>query len=213
MSECSTSGRPGGEPDLAGQMAAHERLVCWVVRRQWLGPLSFGEALQAGRIGLWRALQHFDPARGTCFSTYAVPAITRAIWDAVAAATAVPAAGELPATVGVADLDPGEEFPHAPVAAVLTTLVEGLPPRLRTVVVAHHGLDGKVPQSLAALGRAWGVSRQRIHQLHVRALLLLAQPATSHELRALVGRQGRADYQRTLARQRHVARGARRGRR
>ena len=37
-------------------MAEHEGLVHAVVRRQVLGDLLFAEALQAGRIGLWRAI-------------------------------------------------------------------------------------------------------------------------------------------------------------
>ena len=44
-----------------------------------------------GRIGLWQALRGYDPGRGTRFSTYAVPAITHALWRAVAAARATPA--------------------------------------------------------------------------------------------------------------------------
>jgi hypothetical protein len=66
------------------QMARHERLVHWVVRRQWLGVLSFQDALHEGRIGLWSALCHYDPDRGTAFSSYAVPAIAHAVWRAVA---------------------------------------------------------------------------------------------------------------------------------
>jgi RNA polymerase sigma factor (sigma-70 family) len=193
-------------------MAAHEGLVTWVVRRQKLGPLSFAEARQAGRIGLWHALQRFDPSRDTRFSSYAVKAISRAIWKAIDAAgrarraadRPVPAA--VPGPAGDADRDP------AALAAALLPLLAGLPPRLREVVLAHHGLDGSPPRSFAALGRAWGISRQRVHQLHVRALLLLAQPATSRDLRAVVGRQRRADYRRALARQRHAARRRRKGR-
>jgi hypothetical protein len=63
-------------------MARHERLVDWVVRRQYLGRLSYAEALQAGRIGLWQALRRYDPARGCRLSTYAVPAIRRAVSEA-----------------------------------------------------------------------------------------------------------------------------------
>src|SRR5258708_14922590 len=65
-------------------MAAHDGLVQWVVRRQWRGDLAFDEAVQIGRIGLWHALRGYDPARGNRFSTYAVPAITHAVWAAVA---------------------------------------------------------------------------------------------------------------------------------
>jgi RNA polymerase sporulation-specific sigma factor len=52
-------------------MARHDGLVQAVVRQQVLGELPFEEALQAGRIGLWRAILGFDPERGFAFSTYA----------------------------------------------------------------------------------------------------------------------------------------------
>ena len=211
MSECSTRAPRWGGPDLDEQMAAHDRLVVWVVRRQRLGLLPFAEALQAGRIGLWRALRRYDPARGTCFSTYAVPAITRAIWDEVAAAAqSVPIEGE--EVTFAEEIDLSEALHHAQVRATLHALVAQLPTRLRAVVVAHYGLDGTAPQTFAHLGRRWGVSRQRVQQLHLAALLWLAQPATSGALRRLVERQQRTDYQRTRARQRHRARRTRRTR-
>ncbi|MGD9047085.1 MAG: sigma factor, partial [Anaerolineae bacterium] len=61
----------GCRDSLARLMAAHEGLVQVVVRKQALGHLPFAEALQAGRIGLWRAILGFDPERGYAFSTYA----------------------------------------------------------------------------------------------------------------------------------------------
>ena len=68
---------------LNGLMRRHERLVHTVLRRQSSGPLSYAELLQAGRIGLWRAVLRFDPGRGVAFSTYAGVAIERRIWQAV----------------------------------------------------------------------------------------------------------------------------------
>ena len=52
-------------------MARHDGLAQAVVRRQWLGDMPFAEALQAARIGLWRAIMRYDPHRGIAFSTYA----------------------------------------------------------------------------------------------------------------------------------------------
>jgi DNA-directed RNA polymerase sigma subunit (sigma70/sigma32) len=54
-------------------MTRHDGLVQAVVRQQVLGELPFEEALQAGRMGLWRATLGFDLARGFAFSTYAWP--------------------------------------------------------------------------------------------------------------------------------------------
>jgi DNA-directed RNA polymerase sigma subunit (sigma70/sigma32) len=61
----------GGRESLNALMETHDGLVHAVVRRQVLGDLPYAEALQAGRIGLWRAILRFDPGRGYAFSTYA----------------------------------------------------------------------------------------------------------------------------------------------
>ena len=207
MSESSRS-RPTPEV-LAHQMAEHEGLVRWVVRQQWRGELSFDEALHAGRLGLWQALLRYDPTRGTRVSSYAVPAIRHAVWAAVAEAqTTARWAGE-PVSAGERD-DEAEEviaqLHRAEVAAVLAEAVGRLAPREQQVVVAHYGLDGWPPRTLAALGRALGVSRQRVQQIHRAALAALAHPVTSLPVRRLVGRHERADYQQALARQRQQRR-------
>lgn len=211
MGESTTSSRRVPDPALEGQLAQHEGLVGWVVRRQRRGTLSFEDALHAGRIGLWHALQGYDPTRATRFSSYAVPAITRAVWEAVAAATPEPLAPVRAEPVDAAD--PAEALHQAQVRDALYALVATLPPRLRAVVVWHYGLGGALPQTFAQIGHHWDVSRQRIQQLHRQALHVLAHPATSGALRRLVERQQRADYQQTLARQRQSARSARRGHR
>ena len=41
------------------RLAKHERLVHWVVHRQWLGDLRYAAAVQAGRLALWQAVQGF----------------------------------------------------------------------------------------------------------------------------------------------------------
>ncbi len=194
-----------GNPILAAQMAQHERLVHWVVRRQWRGNLSFADALHEGRIGLWSALCHYDPSRGTAFSTYAVPAIAHAVWRAVDLENRL-CASDLSRPLLAADIDEIATLDRAQVHATLHDLAAQLPSRLRQIVVAHHGLDGHPPRTLASIGGALGVSRQRVHQLHRQAILWLSHPAHSLPLRRLLERCSRPDYQHALARQRQVAR-------
>ena len=59
------------------------RLVLWVQRRYW--GLTAMDRIQEGNIGLLKAIDRFDPARGSRFSTYAIwwvrQTITRAIAD------------------------------------------------------------------------------------------------------------------------------------
>jgi RNA polymerase sigma factor (sigma-70 family) len=208
--EESTTARPGWGPgDWAAALAAHEGLVRWVVRQQWRGVLSFEDAVQAGRIGLWQALRRYDASRGTRFSTYAVPAIAHAVWAAVAADQPAPPLSAAP-TPTEAVGDAVEAIHQAQVRAAVATLVGQLAPRLRHVVVAHYGLADTPPQSFAAIGCTLGVSRQRVQQLHRAALLWLVQLVASLPLRQLVDRHQRRHYQQALARQRALARAGRR---
>ncbi len=64
-------------------MARHEPLVLYAVKRQKLGDLPMEEAVQAGRMGLWGAIQGYDPQKGYQFSTYAYGAIVHQVWAAV----------------------------------------------------------------------------------------------------------------------------------
>lgn len=196
-------------PELAQALAEHEGLVHWVVRRQWLGDLPYAEALHVGRIALWRALQRYDPSRGTAFSTYAVPTIARAVWRAVAQAQPHPRELLTPHPPQEApDLD--EEAEKALVHEALHRLVARLPRPLDYVIVARYGLDGRPPQTFTTIGQALGLTGQRAHQLHREALLWLAHPAHSLALRQLLDKNTLADYQAYLARLRRWLR-ARRG--
>jgi len=211
MHKCSTTSSIWHMPDIAQALAEHERLVHWVVRRQWLGELSYAEAVQAGRIALWRALRRYDPQRGYAFSTYAVPAIERAIWRAVAQARPAPQEVLVPHPPQAApDLD--EVVENGLLWRALYRLVTRLPHPLYEVVVARYGLNGDAPKTFAAIGRMLGVTRQRAHQRHVEALLWLAHPAHSFLVRRLLDCNTVPDYQDYLVRLRTWLR-ARRGKR
>jgi RNA polymerase sigma factor (sigma-70 family) len=200
------------EADLNQAILGDEKLVGWVVRRQWSGGLPYADLLQVGRIGLWRALQHFDPERGTAFSSYAVPAIARAVWRAVTLAQRKPSEELTPHPPQEApDLE--EHLEQVISYELLHGLVATLPRRgWRVVIVTHYGLGGHPAQSLSEIARAWGVTPQRIFQLRTEALLWLAHPARSGALRQLLDCNTLADYQEYLARQRRWQR-MKRGRR
>lgn len=202
MQQCSTSSSIWHVPDMVQALAEHERLVHWVVRRQWLGDLPYAEAVQAGRIALWQAIRRYDPRRGHTFSTYAVPAIQRAIWRAVTQAQPHPQE-RLIAHPPQATPDLDELVEDKRIAQALTGLVAHLPHQLYVVIVTRYGLYGEMPHTFAAIGRMLGVTRQRVQQLHVEALLWLAHPAHSLALRRLLDRNTVADYQAYLRRQRH----------
>jgi len=157
-------------------MAAHDGLVQAIVRQQVLGDLPFAEALQAGRIGLWRAILGYDPQRGHAFSTYAWPCIVRHLWRAVQMAQHLdqPRQPQALATALVSrihqEADPFRAWEAAARHAALDDLLARLPGRLRYIVRAHYGLHGDPPASFRSIGRALGLSGERMRQLHTQAL-------------------------------------------
>lgn len=191
----------GCQASLNRLMAIHDNLVHAVVRRQALGCLPFSEALQAGRIGLWHAIQGYDPERGLAFSTYAWKPIMHRIWREVKLAerdyghgrqtpprwigSGSGAEPDLPDRVG-----DGEEL-----VCALWELVARLPARLRLVIVARYGLTGQGRAFYPRIGRLLGVSHERARQLHTEALLWLRHPAHSQQVRSLLGRHTLADYE------------------
>lgn len=180
-------------------MEQHEGLVHAFIQRQGGGDISYEEALQAGRVGLWHAIQGYDPMRGTAFSTYAWVAICRQIHrrakelsrDKEMRAPAVVISGIVP--------DPGVQVEADLVRKALFDLVAQLPERFRQVIVARYGLGEAPACTLKELGQRWGLSGERVRQLQQEALAWLRHPAHSWRLRQWVDQNTAADYRRALA--------------
>jgi RNA polymerase sigma factor (sigma-70 family) len=180
-------------------MEQHDGLVHAVIRRQGGGDIPYEEALQAGRIGLWHAVQGYDPTRGTTFSTYAWVAICRHIRRRAAELSRDRTVWlqELPASSVVPD--PAVELERELCTGMLHELVRQLPQRLRCVIVGRYGLEERPPRTLKELGKELGVSGERVRQLEEEALAWLRHPAHSWSLRQLVDRNTATDYRRALA--------------
>lgn len=179
-------------------MEEHESLVHAFIRRQGGGDIPYEEALQAGRIGLWHAVQGYDPRQGTTFSTYAWVAICHQIHrrakelsqDTEVWSQEMPASWVVP--------DPAGELEGKLIRSVLLDLVSQLPERLRQVIVGRYGLGEDPPCTLQELGKELGLTSERVRQLQQEALAWLRHPAHSWRLRQLVGKNTAADYRRAL---------------
>jgi RNA polymerase sigma factor (sigma-70 family) len=189
----------GCQESLNRLLTHHEGLVYFVVQRQELYGLAYEEALQAGRRGLWRAILGYDLQWGTRFSTYAYVAIIRYVWAAVRGQLKCERR-RIPRSIlrvyyyepGV---DPAQQQDWADVCQSLLALVSRLPAQQAAVIRGRYGLEGRQPQTQAALGVQMGVSRQRISQLERQALVWLRQPAHSQELRSLLARHNQPQYE------------------
>jgi RNA polymerase sigma factor (sigma-70 family) len=176
----------------------HAGLVHWVIRRACGSDLPYGELLHEGQIALWQAIRHYEAGRGVAFSTYAVAAIRHRLWAVVARAQRPPGRAERAAAADPAELA-AEAWQRQAVRAALQEALAYLPDRSYHVIVAAYGLDGQPPFSLAAIGRLYGLSRERIRQIRNDALVVLRLPALSGRLRRLCDQTDRAAYQRTQA--------------
>ena len=192
----------GDRESLNALMERHDGLVHAVVRRQVLGELPYADALQAGRIGLWRASVRFEPSRGYAFSTYAWPSIVHHVWRAVKEHRRACRAEQVDLDIGVCSdwhsvvcVDPARIDWAWSVYDALHALVTGLPQRLRKIMVARYGLDGQQTCLYREIGERLGVSRERVRQLHSEALVWLRHPPHSHALRSLLGRHRVRDYE------------------
>ena len=187
----------GCQACVARLLRQHADLVHWVIRRDCYSDLPYSELLHEGQIALWQAIRHYDPYHGVAFATYAVAAIRHQLWAAVAQA-------QRPQDqIALRPLrDPAELAAQAwqRQAGRRPSRGAGVP---AGALLPHHrgGLWPGWPAApeLAAIGRLYGLARERIRQLRNDALVVLRLPALSGRLRGLCDQTDRAAYQRTQA--------------
>ena len=182
-----------GCPDcLETLLRENEGLVHCIVWQASKGVMEYADLLQEGRIGLWQAIQHYDPGRGRSFGSYAWVAIEWRLWAATENSDQEQN-DEAEAWLELVD-EIEEEWWRGQVRQALLEAVRKLPARLERLIRLEYGLDGQGWHSLAAIGRLWGISRERVRQLHEDALVRLRLPAWSMQLRSLCEQDDRRAY-------------------
>jgi RNA polymerase sigma factor (sigma-70 family) len=180
-------------------MEQHKGLIHAFIRRQGGGEISYEEALQAGRMGLWRALLGYDPAHGTAFSTYAWVAICRQIQQRERELNREDRAwrGETPESRSLPDPETWVE--EKLIQESLLELVGCLPQRLQRVIVYRYGLGEQGQWTVREIGAELEVTGERVCQLQQEALAWLRHPVHSVDERQLLDKNTAADYRRAWA--------------
>jgi len=179
-------------------LQANEGLIHRVIQQQGIGGLRYEDLIQEGRIAVWQSILHYDPGRGYAFSTYAWAAISHQLWaygEMAEQSQEYVEVEEWLETAGQAEA----AWQAEQVRQALLEEVTCLPKRLRQVICLVYGLEEQEVHSLAALGRTWGISRERVRQLRNNALVLIRLPALSQPVRSLCEQDSRAAYHRALA--------------
>ena len=175
----------------------HIPLVRWWAARYCRRDQDMDDMVQAGTIGLLRAAERFDAARGVAFCTYASIAIRRELlrWaKRVHPAVRVPEAWTFDRHPRVASLnrqvfddgtelgdllpdnaegEPGADLDAADLRQRLHAALGNLPRRDADVLRWRYGIrdDGTpgYPMTLEEVARLLRVTRERVRQLQVRA--------------------------------------------
>ncbi len=175
------------------QLARHNlAFVVAIARRQRLGSVRLDDVIQEGNVGLMRAIEKFDPHAGTRFSTYAVWWIrayigrylkearssVRPISGSVAQAdvsldVAVDEDGDVTHLERLEDGGPGpeERFLSAEGDRGVRETLGKVRKRIGELGwdVVHRRLQQDEPATLEEIGKRWGVSRERVRQVELRA--------------------------------------------
>ncbi|MBS3735458.1 MAG: sigma-70 family RNA polymerase sigma factor [Phycisphaerae bacterium] len=159
-------------------VSANMGLVVAMAKRTRIPNVTFADLISEGYMALLRAIDNFDVARGFKFSTYACRAILKGFNRL---ATKV---GRYVTRFGTSydpELEPSDydaqrherqrDLAVSDVREVLTKNTAHLDRVERQVVIERFGLDGRdKPRTLAQVGKAVGLSNERVRQVQKRAL-------------------------------------------
>lgn len=174
-----------GEAAEARFIRANLRLVVTIAKRyRTKTSVSFFDLIQEGNMGLARAVKGFDYTKGYKFSTYAVQAILHDIVQAIRRQIRIEQSElslEMPVTNNLTITEVAETHMHATNVTPDETiaadsrvdahaLLQGLSGRDLRIVRRHLGFEDGEQWSFERIGKAEGVSGQRMEQRYAKLI-------------------------------------------
>lgn len=164
-------------------LQANLRVAVHVARKHQRADRPLIELVSDATIWVMRAIEKYDFARPTRFSTYAGYAImknfARDRAEQLTRRDTRHVTGQEELLGAIADPQPDVQAEHLDAAALqsdLHTVLEDLPSRDRDLLKQHYGLDQAKPAlSLSEIGDQMGITKARVKQLEARALHRLRQ--------------------------------------
>lgn len=158
------------------------RLVAHVTKKYYAACGGQDDLISIGTIGLIKAVDTFDPARASKFSSYASRCIEnelrmelrRTRREGVQTSLQEPLEGS-DGQLTLADTLPDptvmeDDCEQRADAARLRRMVESLPPRECRLLTLRYGLGGRPPQTQQEVAQQLGISRSYVSRIEKRAL-------------------------------------------
>ncbi|MBQ4093529.1 MAG: sigma-70 family RNA polymerase sigma factor [Oscillospiraceae bacterium] len=170
------------------------RLVSHVAKKYHAGRHEPDDLVSIGSIGLIKAVDSFDPAQGTRFSTYAARCIENEILMQfrldMKAKNDISMSEPLdvddeggPLTVSDVlcdDTDIAQLTEHAQDRAAMLAAVKRLPARESMVLRLRYALDGGAPLTQQQVAKRLGISRSYISRIEKHAIETLQKKLAQH---------------------------------
>lgn len=168
---------------------ANLRLVVSIAKKFSDARNSFDDLLSEGITSLLRAVEKFDYDRGFRFSTYATQAVRRTLCRSLQQLMR-DRTRFMTAEAGLFEDTPEEERPGTMSEArfdelrrALAKMLSKLDPRERSIIRCRFGLDRtQQVQTLQSLAGEFGVCKERVRQLEMRAISKLRSMAEEIDL-------------------------------
>lgn len=160
---------------------ANLRLVVSIAKRHAGWNADFFEIISDGNVSLMRAVEKFDFARGNKFSTYATWAVVKNYARSIPEQYQqnrrfVTGQEEVLDAVPQRGLESSGDADRVKVRELIDAGLKELPEREREVVRNHFALGGEgTGETLDQLGKRFGITKERVRQIELRALSRLRE--------------------------------------